>query len=71
MLESHKRIVSFLGEYGLSAKGIQWNLAQYWGVHVSTSCIYYWLKRGGVCLRDYRNGQTPEAGGIVDEALAF
>ena len=69
MLDSHQRVVAFLGEYGLSAKGIQWNLKQYWSLKVSTSCIYYWLRKAEVSLRDYRNGKTPEVEVIVDEAL--
>lgn len=69
MLDSHQRLIGFLGEYGLSAKGIQWNLRQYWSIRVSTSCIYYWLRKSEISLRDYKNGKNERAEAIVDDAL--
>lgn len=69
MLESNKIVIASLGEYGLSAKGIQWNLRKYWSLRVSTSCIYYWLRKQEIRLRDYRDGKSNMAQSFVKHVM--
>jgi len=61
MLSSAKWRIELLGIWGFSAKAIQQTVQNYEGKTYSLSTIYRTLRKAGISIRSYRNGETKEA----------
>ena len=69
MLDSHQMRVLLLAQYGFYASTIRRLVKRYDNTDYSVSSIYYCCKRGGVKLRDYRQGVGDVAQEVVRELV--
>lgn len=56
--EQHRRVMSLMGGYGYSAKGIVRVLSKEYGCTVSPNQVYYQLRKDGISLWSERHAET-------------